>query len=63
MRNFTEDVSNLGALKYYLEKSTFKYTKFVAVSALKQLFTTNWLKIPVEEKLSIKDFMINFLVQ
>ena len=35
----------------------------MAVSALKQLFTQNWLKIPVAEKLSIKDFLINFLVQ
>ena len=37
--------------------------QFVAVSALKQIFTIHWTKIPVEEKLSIKDFLINFMVQ
>ena len=35
----------------------------MAASALKRLFTTYWSKIPVEEKLSIKDFLINFMVQ
>ena len=63
LKIFTEDVSNLGALKLYLEKSSSKYVQFVAASALKQLFTEHWGKIPVHEKLSIKDFLVNFLVQ
>ena len=63
LKNFTEDVSNLGALKLYLEKSTSKFVQFVAASALKQLFTQNWCKIPTAEKLSIKDFIIDFMVR
>ena len=63
LKNFTEDVSNLGALKLFLEKSSSKYVQFVAASALKQLFTQNWSKIPVNEKLGIKDFLINLMVQ
>lgn len=39
LKNFTEDVSNLGALKLFLEKSSSKYVQFVAASALKNLFT------------------------
>jgi len=53
----------LGALKFYLEKSDSRFVQFVAASALKCLFTEHWLKIPVSEKLSIKDFVINFLMQ
>lgn len=63
LNNFTEDVSNLGALKFFLEKSSSKYVQFVAASALKNLFTLNWSKIPVNEKLGIKDFLVNLLMQ
>jgi hypothetical protein len=35
----------------------------VAASALKQLFTEHWLKIPVNEKIGIKDFLINLIIQ
>ena len=35
----------------------------MAASALKRLFTTYWTKIATEEKLSIKDFLINFMAQ
>jgi len=63
LKIFTEDVSNIGALKSYLEKSSSKFAQFVAASALKQLFMEHWSKIPVNEKLSIKDFVTSFLVQ
>ena len=63
LKKFTEDISNLGALKFYLENSTSRYVQFVSASALKQLFTEHYSSLPVTEKLSIKDFLINFLVQ
>lgn len=63
LKVFTEDVQNLAALKSYMEQSRSKFVQYVAVSALKQIFTEHWSKIPVDEKLTIKDFLINFIVQ
>ena len=56
-------MQNLGALKFFLEQSESRFVQFAAASALKRLFTEYWPKIPVSDKLSIKDFVINFLVQ
>ena len=56
-------MQNLGALKFFLEKSDSRFVQFASASALKRLFTEHWLKIPVADKLSIKDFVVNFLVQ
>ena len=30
---------------------------------MKQIFSTHWAKIPVQEKVSIKDYLLNFLAQ
>lgn len=62
LKKFTEEVSNLGALKFYLENSNSKFVQFVAASALKQLFTEHWSLIPVGEKVEITDFLVNFLL-
>jgi len=45
-----------------MEQSHSKFVIYVAVSALKQLFTIHWAHIDVNEKLTIKDFLINYLV-
>ena len=39
LKKITEDVSNLGALKSYLENSNSPFVQNLAASALKQLFT------------------------
>ena len=61
LKKFTEDVQNLTMLRYFMENSNSKYVKYLSVSAMKQLFTQHWLKIPVEEKINIKDYMLHYL--
>ena len=48
-------------LRYFIENSNSKYVKYLSASALKQLFTTHWTKIPVQEKFAIKDYMLQYL--
>ena len=37
------------------------YAQYLSASALKNLLGDNWLKIPLEEKVAIKDYLLNFL--
>jgi exportin-7 len=59
---FTEDTQNLEKLRFVLENSTSAYSQYLAASSLKQLFTTHWSKIAANEKVGIKDYLLNFLV-
>ena len=61
MKKFTEDVQNLPMLRYFMENSDSKEVKFLSASAMKQLFTAHWLKIPVQEKMAIKEYMLRYL--
>lgn len=45
-----------------LENSNSVYSQYLAASSLKQLFTTHWSKIIASEKVGIKDYLLNFLV-
>ena len=44
-----------------MENSNSKYVKYLSASAMKQLFSTHWTKIPLEEKIAIKDYMLQYL--
>jgi hypothetical protein len=59
---FTENPQNLEKLRFVLENSNSVYSQYLAASSLKQLFTTHWSKIPSQEKVGIKDYLLNFLV-
>jgi len=44
-----------------LESSNNTYAQFLAASSIKNLFNEHWIKIPVEEKIAIKDYLLNYL--
>jgi hypothetical protein len=54
-------LGNISKLKAVLEHSRNQYAQFLSASALKNLLGDNWGKIPVQEKMGIKDYLLNFL--
>lgn len=58
---FNGDVNNLSKLKQILENSQNNYAKFLATSAIKQLMSDNWLKIPSEQRQDIKIFLLSYI--
>jgi hypothetical protein len=38
------------------------YAQYLSASGIKQIFVENWLKIDAQDKTSIKDYLLNFLV-
>ena len=61
LKKFTENIQNIQLLRYFMENSNSKYVKYLSASAMKQLFSTHWTKIPLEEKIAIKDYMLQQL--
>ena len=61
LKEFTENLANITKLKVILEQSTNQYAQYLAATSLKNLLGDNWPKIPVFEKMSIKDYLLNFL--
>ena len=51
----------MGQLKYIIENSQNPYAQYLAASGLKLLLTDNWLKIPINEKAAIKNYLVNYL--
>ncbi len=45
----------------FLEHSRNQYAQYLSASALKNILGENWNKIPVQEKMAIKDYLLNFL--
>ena len=44
-----------------MELSTNKYVQFLSATSLKNLLGEHWTKIPLNEKMAIKDYLLNFL--
>tara|TARA_B110000285_G_C15045695_1_gene574182 strand:+ start:451 stop:624 length:174 start_codon:yes stop_codon:yes gene_type:complete len=44
-----------------MKKSQNPFARYLALSALKQVLTDNWSKVPLEEKVNIKNYLINSL--
>jgi len=61
LKDFTENIANIPKLKAFLEQSANQYAQYLAASSLKNLLGDNWLKIPLQEKAAIKDYLLNFL--
>jgi hypothetical protein len=61
LKEYSENIGNLSKLKLFLEHSRNQYAQYLSASALKNLLGDNWNKIPVNEKLAIKDYLLNFL--
>ena len=61
MKEFSENLANISKLKGVLEHSRNQYAQYLSASALKNLLGDNWMKIPVQEKMGIKDYLLNFL--
>lgn len=51
----------MSKLKLFLENSRNQYAQYLSASSLKNLLGDNWNKIPVAEKIAIKDYLLNFL--
>jgi hypothetical protein len=51
----------MSKLKLFLEHSSNQYAQYLSASALKNLLGDNWGKIPINEKIAIKDYLLNFL--
>ena len=58
-----KEPQNLGKLRFFLDNSNNNYARYLAASTIKEIFVDHWLKIEVSEKLQIKDYLINFLIQ
>ena len=56
-------MTNLPKLKYFLESSSNSYVQYLCASAMKTLLTDYWLKIPMNEKIAIKNYLVNYLMQ
>lgn len=52
----------MGKLKFIIESSANPYAQYLAASAVKILLTDHWLKIPGEEKVAIKNYLLNYLM-
>lgn len=50
LQKFNEDPSNLLKLKFFIERSENPYAQYLAASALKNIFSEYWAKIPMLEK-------------
>lgn len=50
-------------LKRFLENSQNNYTQYLCASAIKTLLTDYWLKIQMNEKIAIKKYLVNYLMQ
>lgn len=61
MKKICDNIENIPLLKVILDTSTLSSAQYLAASALKNLLGENWLKIPVQEKVNIKDYLLNFL--
>lgn len=59
---YNNNVQNLPKLKHFIENSSNQYAKFLAASALKQILSEYWLKIPLEEKTAIRRYLLNYLM-
>ena len=57
---FNSDAQNLPKLKFFLEESKNSYVQYLVASAMKQLLTDHWLKIPITEKVAIKEYLIAY---
>ena len=45
-----------------MELSQNNYVQFLAASALKNILGECWLKIGIQDKMAIKEYLMNFLV-
>lgn len=61
LKQFTDDVSNLQLLQYFVQNSNSKYVQYLSLSALKQLVTENWLKVSSEQLDNIKNYILLYL--
>ncbi|CDW76789.1 importin-n-terminal domain-containing protein [Stylonychia lemnae] len=61
LKSFTESIESIPRLKHFLEVSNNEFSQYLSASALKNLLGDNWLKIPLEEKVAIKEYLLNFL--
>ena len=50
LQKFNQDPSNLLKLKFFVERSENPYVQYLAASALKNIFSEYWPKIPMLEK-------------
>ena len=48
-------------MKSFLDTTQSSYAQALAASSIKNLFVRHWSAIPTEEKLAIKDYILNFL--
>ena len=62
LKVFAEKPENLDKLVYILENSANAYAQYLSGSAVKTILSENWNKIPVEQKVAIKDYLLNFLI-
>ena len=61
LKEFSDNLANMSKLKLFLEHSSNQYAQYLSASALKNLLGDNWGKIPINEKIAIKDYLLNFL--
>ena len=61
LKTFIEEPGNLGLLKQFLENTQQVHAQALAASALKNLFVKHWAVITADEKIAIKDYILNFL--
>lgn len=62
LEQFNSQMANIGILKQIVEESKSPYAQYLAASALKTLLADNWLKIPQTEKVSIKNYLVGYLM-
>jgi hypothetical protein len=62
LKDFIESPANLKELEYILSNSGNTWAQFLAATSIKNLLCDNWSKISNEEKVSIKDFCLGYLV-
>ncbi len=53
----------MAKLRFFLEQSRNSYAQYLAASGIKQLLTDQWLKVETQEKLQIKNYLLQFLAQ
>ena len=51
----------MAKLKFFIENSSNQYVSFLGASAIKTLLSDCWLKIPMAEKVAIKEYLVNYL--
>lgn len=49
-------------LKFFIENSQNPFAQYLAASAMKSMLTDCWHKVPLQEKVNIKNYLVNYLM-